>query len=156
MFINAKVLHALQNALKIGMVAESPEAIPLIESVQPVVLVNDRALTGVLARATINCNLDVAGEILVAAYTCPAGKRSYISSVFHESGTGATQIAVGTAGSSTLLEKLTALSVGDKFIVPYGQIWLDAGESLGGISNDNGADGAIPVSFGVVEVPWGN
>lgn len=155
MLVNKLVLRALKNALKLGMVAENPEAIPIIESVQPVIQVDEYRLVGVVKSLYGTLNLDVAPiGALVASYTCPTGKRAYLLSAVMDASTNASMIILGTEGSATDWGALTLRNNVEKHTFPQGSIWVDAGKSLGAYATDNIGDTAIAFGYLVVEVDW--
>lgn len=158
MLVNKKVLAALKNALNIGMVADNPQAIPLIESIQPIVPVNDIKLTGTLIALNVDIDLFVGGAVLtdqlVPAYTCPSGKRAYLMHVGNAVTVSWCALAIGEAGSVTNHADISEYTMVTTFVTPLGEIWLEAGESVGLRGNHQAADTAIRVSYVVVEVDW--
>lgn len=156
MLVNKQVLSALKNALKLGMVAENPEAIPIIEAIQPVVQVEDVKLIGTLLSLTVEINLqtDLENDEFVPAYTCPGGKRAYIMHAGKKATVGSTAISIGKAGSVTDYADISEFT-GDPIIVfPMGEIWLDAGKSIGCVETKQAGDDAVKVSYVIVEVDW--
>ena len=153
MLVNKEVLSALTNALKLGIIPTTPEAIPLLPSVQPVVLVDDKALIGTMYMLSANLNLDIAAGTLVPAYTCPTGKRAYIIVCSMQKTTGESQILVGVvgAGNAALSPRRTAEEF---YSEPMGNVWLSAGESIGGSSTDDIADTVINCRTIIVVVDW--
>jgi len=156
--VNKKVLSAMTNSLGLGLVPTTPEAIPLIPSVQPVVVVSDKELTGTLidTSSTIDLFTGVAAYELVPAYTCSPGKRAYIVAVTIGPTTAYKGIIQGLAGSTTDYGPLTG--IGDPteylFAQPNNQ-WLNAGRSLGIYSvTPQAADTARTVNYIVIEVDW--
>lgn len=158
MFINKKVLAALTNALKIGMVADNPQAIPLIESVQPVVQVDDMKLVGQLITGSLVLDLHDGGAIilneLVPFYTAPSEKRAYILCAGKAYTAGQNAIAVGLAGSTTDHGDISVYKAGPDTVFPLGTIWCDPGRSIGIQGDHNATDLTIRCNYVVVEVDW--
>lgn len=157
MLANKEVLSALKNALKIGMVAENPQAIPILESIQPVVPVLDYQLTGeiVMDSATMDLYTGTANYELVPAYTCPGGKRAYVYSCYIEDTVAHTAIAAGTPNSLTEYGTLSLAGTAEKLVEPRGGLWLEAGQCIGAYSESRaGGDTSILFNYIVVEVDW--
>lgn len=148
-WINNPVLTELRNALKLGQVPDSPEAIQLLDTVQPVVLIPDWRLIGVLVSGQATLNLDVALYAHAPAYTCPSGKRAYILLIGKGITTGASCQQLKIGGVEINIEAiLTAVSI-DSY---DGTLWLEAGDSLGLRGTDNIGDTARTCDYMVVEV----
>ncbi|MBA7544194.1 hypothetical protein ES705_36546 [subsurface metagenome] len=156
MLVNKKVLSALKNALNIGMVPENPEAIPIIESVQPVVQVDDIKLTGTIIHDTVTIDMytAVAVDELVPCYTCPSGKRAYIIHAWIEATVSQAQIVIGLAGSTTEYAPLSMTNQSEKLAEMLAAVWIEAGQSLGERSNRQAADTAEDMAYIIVEVDW--
>lgn len=157
MLVNKKVLAAMKIALNIGMVAENPQAIPIIEAIQPVVQVDDIKLTGQVKRLKLSLAIAPGAVVtneLVAGYTCPAGKRAYVMTANVAGTTGATQIAVGEEGSTTEWGALSLRVNAGGIVSPLGAVWVDAGDCLGLTGSNNAADSAVQFAYFVVEVDW--
>jgi len=154
MIVNKKILSALTNALKLGLVAENPEAIPLYHSIQPVILVNDRAMVGTIKMANLPLNLDFPGATMQAAYTCPTGKRAYVMSAAMLPTVGDSSIIVSSAAGTDLGPLTVTQAATPFFTMPLGEVWLPAGYLLGGQLTDNIGDVAVYFRYVIVEVDW--
>ena len=155
MLVNKKVLSALTNALQLGVVPTNPEAIPLIPSIQPVVLVDDVKLVGVIKGVSIALNLDTTAGIIVAGYTAPAGKRAYVVTAFMKETVGTSAIAVNFAGDGGGEARLTDEAAAATFwSESRGETWLTAGSYIGGVATDNIGDVSVDFRAVIVEVDW--